>query len=207
MPNLNVCTGKAFSTGPSGELTIAGSNNNAWSLAAPIASANGLNTDPAGGLWTAPHGCYAVSQEQSALSLSQSLTATAWPIPTTGYTFTNPSSASKMRVAAWVHARMSANLSATSGAFLSNTCQFAGGLGVRNAITHLVNPTAATVNGLTVSAWNVCEVVVNPGATATLNCTHTATLFGTAAVVLTSWVSWVQFVAWLLDPTQAGGIT
>jgi hypothetical protein len=208
VPNLNVCTGKAFGTGPSGELVIAGSNNNIWPFSASIASANGLNTDPvSGGLWTAPHGCYSVVQEQIASSLSQALSTTAWPIPTTAYTFTNPSSAAKMRINALVQVRATMNVSAACAGFVTNSCLLTGGTGVRNSTSHLANPTAGTVNGLSVSSWNVSEAIVNPGAVATLTCSHTATMMGAAAVTLTSWVSWVLFTAWLIDPTQAGGVS
>lgn len=208
MPDLNVCTGPAFTTGGSGELVVAGSGSKSWPFGAPIAANNGLNTDPVNGLWTAPHGCYAVVSEQSASSLSQALSTTAWPIPSTGFTFANPSATAKMRITALVHARMTVNLAAASAAFITNSIQFAGAAGVRNASNHIANPIAGAVSGMPVSAWNVTETFVDAGATATLNASCTATLLtGSGAVTLTAWVVWVQFVVWLLDTTQAGGIT
>lgn len=207
MPNLNVCTGPAFTTGSLGELVVAGSGNKSWSLAGPIAANNGLNTDPANGLWTAPHGCYQQTTQQFADGVSQSLSGTAWAYPTTAFTFTNPSAVAQIRVVAWVHARMTVNLAASSAAFVFNTIQFAGSPnGVRDGYGHVSNPTAATVNGLKGSAWDTTSTVVAAGGTAALNGTWSATLVGGTAT-LTNWSVWVEFVAWLLDPTQAGGIS
>lgn len=206
MPDLNVCTGPAFGVGGSGELVVAGSGSHSWTLAGSISANNGLNTDPVNGLWTAPHGCYSTAVQQFADGLSQSLSATAWVFPTTAFTFVNPSTASQMRIAAWVHARMTVNLAASSAAFLFNSPQFVGGAAVRDAYGNIANPTTGAVNGLKASAWDVTETVVAAGATATLNTPCSATLIGGTAT-LTNWSVWVQYVAWLLDPTQAGGIS
>ena len=207
MPNLNVCTGPAFGVGSSGQLVVAGSNSNSWTLAGSISANNGLNTDPVNGLWTAPHGCFSTTTQQFADGISQGLSTTAFTFPTTAFTFTNPSPAAQMRIAAWVHARMTVNLAASSAAFVYNTCQFAGSsVGVRDGFGHAGNPTSGTVNGLKASAWETTETVVAAGGTATLNGTWQATLIGGTAT-LTNWSVWVQFIAWLLDPTQAGGIS
>lgn len=207
MPNLNVCTGHAFGTGTSGELVIAGSNGNAWTLAGSISTGNGLNTDPANGLWTAPHGCYCAINDQSGASLSQALSTTPWPFPNVSVTIPNPSSVSKVRMVAWVQARMTVNMAAASFAYVNNICSFAGFAAGRTAYDNVANPTASTVNGVNASSWNVAHGYFNAGATATLSMTCQAAIFGAAAVTLTSWTVWVRYVAWLLDPTQAGGIS
>jgi len=203
MPDLNVCTGPAFGVGDAGELVLAGSGSQLWTEG-PIASNNGLNTDPVNGLWTAPHGCWVRVPQQFQDGLSQTLTAgTPWPLPTTAFTFTNPSSAGQVRLMAQIHARMTVNLSAASLAYLSNSPLFVGGSVVRIAYGHLSNPTASTASGLSVSAWDSTTLLVPAGSTATLNVTASANLVG-AGATLTNWSVWVQFIAWLLDPTQEG---
>lgn len=170
-----------------------------WALAAYIASTDGL--------WGAPAGSYAQSQEQSATSLTQPLTTSAWTIPTTAFLYTNPSPVWQMRVAVWVHARMTCNLTANSGAVLADACQFAGSsTGVRTSYGPLGNPTAATINGLRTSAWNTTETVIAPGATAELNATCTAAAISAATVTLTEWVVWAEFLATLIDPAQPGSV-
>lgn len=206
MPDLNVCTGKAFAAGSLGELVVAGSNSHAWTLSGSMAANNGLNTDPAGGLWTAPHGCYYSYQEQSASSLSQALAASPWNVPLTSPTFANPSSASRMRLRADVHARLIVNANASSLGQVSAGAQFTGGVSTTTPGVPIPNSTTAAVTGLWVSITNQAEVLVNAGATATLGLTISAWLIG-GTVTVTAWVVGVHFYGWLLDPTQAGGIS
>jgi len=206
MPDLNVCTGKAFTTGSLGELVVAGSNGNAWSLAGSMAANNGLNTDPGGGLWTAPHGSYYAYQEQSASSLSQALASTPWNVPTTTPTFANPSAASRMRLRAAVQARLIVNANASSLGQMSSGVQFTGGVATVTPGVPIPNSLTSSVTGLWVSIYSEAEVLVNAGATASLGLTISAWLLG-GTVTVTSWVVGIHLWGWLLDPTQAGGIS
>lgn len=208
MPNLNVCTGHAFSVGPSGELIVAGSNSNAWPFAGPIATNNGLNTDAAQGLWTAPHGCYSKYVTNTATGLTGPVDSTHSYQPFTTSTFTNPSSAQQARLMAWTQVRMNVTVAAATLLQMIGATGFVGGSGGANApIVPCGNPTASAV-AAAATLNTTSEILVAPGATATLNCNPAMMFLGGAAgsQVTAYWVD-VLFVAILLDPTQAGGIT
>lgn len=182
-----------------GQTWLADTSLGFWSLAAFVETEDGL--------WTAPNGIYSSIQEQTG-AVTQPLTTADWPFPATAPTFTNPSPVWQMRVAAWTHARMTANLPPASAGYVKNLCQFANHSdGARNAVTPVGNPTTVAENGLWVSSWNTDETVVPPGQTVSLTATCSAASFSNSTFpTLTGWLLRVHFLAWLIDPDQPGGV-
>lgn len=113
MPNLNVCTGRAFGVGPLGELEPANVRSAIWpfssspaTAAAQMAAANGLRYDqtiasPGGGMWVPQVGPSAASSRQSgAPSSSIAVAGTATEATLTNIAFVNTSSVQTLSVVA-----------------------------------------------------------------------------------------------------------
>lgn len=112
MPNLNVCTGRAFGVGALGELEPANVRNVAWpyssipaTASAQMLAANGLRYDqttlvPGGGLWVAQVGPNTSTSRQTGAPAS-SVAVGSTPEAGAGLTalsFVNPSSVQTMAV-------------------------------------------------------------------------------------------------------------
>lgn len=110
MPNLNVCTGRAFGTGSLGELEPANVRSLTWPFsssptgaAAQMAAANGLRYDqstasPGGGLWVPQVGPNAAMIRQSGAPGSVLATNSTQDASLTNVSFTNPSTIQTLAV-------------------------------------------------------------------------------------------------------------
>lgn len=209
MPNLNVCTGKAFGVGSSGELVIAGSGSKLWTLAGPIAANNGLNTDPVNGLWTAPHGCYSQFTRQQQTGLATLVnSSTNFVVPAVPFLWTNPSSAQQARVLVFAQTRIDASVSASTllQAVASGNLGV-GASGMSTPVLQMGNPTTGGAVNVTGTGMVTAEILVAPSGTATWTPSATVSWNGGTTGTVSQWFMDVAFLAFLLDPSQAGGIS
>lgn len=206
--------GGEFILDPQGNMRIRGANKLQWPLMPPMNSVNGLNVDPAKGLWTAPHGCYRTGSFYSASGLSVALTqASPWTNPaTTGgtlkpLTVNNPSSCQSMAVYAWGYSYITVTM--PPGTQVSHRASLGyGSLSNTVILGNELNPTGA---GSTYgwadrrhipASYTPHGTLVPPGGSLVLWPNMGATSVGSGTI--TGWENWTVAQYILLDPTQAG---
>jgi len=211
MPNLEVCTDPAFTSGSLGELKLAGVGSDAWPLGGSISAENGLNVDATKGVWTAPHGCYSQYQKFVVSGTNSPLdsTHTSIVLPVGNFTFTNPSPVQQGRLFAFTQLRMDFTLAAATLIQMTGMGNILGqATPLPTAPTVPVgNPTAST-QSVSGTVQGNSEILLAGGATATYGRFGQASfLGGGAGSLLVNWSFDILFVLILLDPTQAGGVS
>jgi hypothetical protein len=211
MPNLDVCTGAAFTTGSLGELDLAGVGTAAWPFSGAIGTYNGLTLDATKGVWTAPHGCYSQYQKFSNTGINTPLdsTHTSTILPVGNFTFTNPSAIQQGRLLCFTQLKMDFTLAAQTLIQMTGMGNILGQtMPLPTAPTVPVgNPTTST-QSVSQTVQGNSEILLAGGATATYGRFGQATfLGGGAGSLLVNWTFDVLFLLILLDPTQAGGVS
>lgn len=208
MPDLIVCTGVEFGTGDLGELKLAGANDNPWTLPGLMADENALNVDPAGGVWTAPHGCYSWLSQQTNKTLSTALAAGGtYSAPLTAVTIANPSSASKMRLTVAVKFRMYLTSPAGGLVYHRASLLYGGSPATVWTMASKSQPISASVP-IVDSQTEVLETLVAAGASVTLQLAQSfVSHASSAAMTVTGYEADIAHTGWLIDPTQAGGVS
>lgn len=84
-----ICTGPAFTTDDAGNLILAGERRKANPSPCALKDANGIYTDPNGGVWTPDQVSYLTTEANSVQSGAQVTAGVVLPYPTFTKTFTN----------------------------------------------------------------------------------------------------------------------
>ncbi len=217
MPDLNVCTGRAFGVGTLGELEPANLRSVAWpfsaspaTAAAQMQAANGLRYDqstaaPGGGMWVAQVCPKQVLNSQSGTpGTSLAASSPVNEVTLTNVAFTNPSSLQTMVVLATVTwAAVLASGAQPTELWAAMTIGGTSSLGW--AVINSDGGSAVTSVSKTYNASRGFTFTVPPGSTVQMTPRlGVHNLSTTTAVTFTSWAWSVAAVAVLLDPTTAG---
>jgi len=202
---LNVCIGPPFTVGGTGELEINGAKSLAWPFGAAIGSNNGLNVDPSGGLWTAPHGVYSLTDNQSGVVSVPVASGGTWSMPANNRAIVNPSPTSQMQI----FGTSIFNLNVTPGTTAALVISM-WGAAEDSTVTPTLFYSNETTTGTTLSTTNFVSYPFNfiiPAAGTKQISYNSGITLSLNSGTVTGWSLRTKGVGILIDPSQAGGVT